>query len=104
MAEPKTKPERRVAGKSKFRLPERQPRVVETNPLREILQEAKGQEEANAAKAQSPTPAKKITGVDRVSKPQIASEKVVPYTPVSDIAGVSSDAVASPGAVPQAFR
>jgi hypothetical protein len=48
MAEPKTKPERRVAGKSKFRLPDRPPRVVETNPLREILQEAKAQEEALA--------------------------------------------------------
>src|SRR5215210_6605508 len=104
MAQPKTKALRREAGKSKFRLPERQPRVVETNPLREILQEAKAQEEANAAKAQSPTPAKKITGVDRSSKPQIASKKVVSYTPAPDIAGVSSNVADSPGTVPQAFR
>jgi hypothetical protein len=104
MAQPKTKTPRREAGKSKFRLPERQPRVVETNPLREILQEAKAQEEANAAKAQSPTPAKEIAGVDRSSRPQIASKKVVSYTPASDIAGVSSNVADSPGAVPQAFR
>lgn len=103
MAQPKTKTPRREAGKSKFRLPERQPRVVETNPLREILQEAKAQEDAIAAKAQRPTPANKITGVDRSSRPQIASKKVVPYTPVTEIAGVPGS-VASSDAIPHAFR
>jgi hypothetical protein len=83
MAEPKTKPERRVAGKSKFRLPERPPRVVETNPLREILQEAKAQEEALA---QLPTqlqktPARQSAGV---SSPNVAGRD----TPASNIAGV----------------
>ena len=46
MAEPKIKPAKREAGKSKFRLPERAPRPVEENPLRELLKEAKAQEEA----------------------------------------------------------
>ena len=83
MAEPKTKPERRVAGKSKFRLPERPPRVVETNPLREILQEAKAQEEALA---QLPTqlqetPARQSAGV---SSPNVAGRD----TPAPNIAGV----------------
>lgn len=67
MAEPKTKPERRVAGRSKFRLPDRPPRVVEVNPLREILREAKAQEEALAeptARVQD-TPAKRGAGVSR---------------------------------------
>src|SRR3954469_6077881 len=99
MAQPKTKTPRREAGKSKFRLPERQPRVVETNPLREILQEAKTQEDAIAAKAQSSTPAKKITGVDRSSRPQIASKKVVPYTPVTNIAGVPNGVAALTDAI-----
>jgi hypothetical protein len=71
MAEPKTKPQRRVAGKSKFRLPDRQPRVSDVNPLREILQEAKAQEEAltapsPAASAQI-TPARHIAGVGQSS-------------------------------------
>jgi hypothetical protein len=83
MAEPKTKPERRVAGKSKFRLPERPPRVVETNPLREILQEAKAQEEALA---QLPTqlqvtPARQSAGVS-------STNLVGSDTPASNIAGV----------------
>ncbi len=85
MAEPKTKPERRVAGKSKFRLPERPPRVVETNPLREILQEAKAQEEA--LKKLSPqaqdTPAKRIAGVGHSLK------TIKRDTPAQNIAGVS---------------
>lgn len=84
MAEPKTKPERRVAGKSKFRLPERPPRVIETNPLREILQEAKAQEEAltkPSPKAQN-TPAKRIAGVGQ------SSNKVARDTPAQSIAGV----------------
>lgn len=89
MAEPKTKPERRVAGKSKFRLPERPPRVVETNPLREILQEAKAQEEALA---QLPTqlqdtPARQSAGV---SSSNVAGRD----TPASNIAGVSRHATA----------
>lgn len=91
MAEPKTKPERRVAGKSKFRLPERPPRVVETNPLREILQEAKAQEEAltkPTSQAQS-TPAKRIAGVGRPSN--TASHD----TPAQDIAGVMLGAARS---------
>jgi hypothetical protein len=85
MAQPKTKPERRVAGKSKFRLPERPPRVVETNPLREILQEAKAQEEALAKPTPQvrPTPAKRIAGVGQSSS--VAAHD----TPARSIAGVS---------------
>jgi hypothetical protein len=84
MAEPKTKPERRVAGRSKFRLPERPPRVVETNPLREILQEAKAQEEALAKPAAQarPTPAKRIAGVAQ-------SSATARDTPAQNIAGVA---------------
>jgi hypothetical protein len=84
MAEPKTKPERRVAGKSKFRLPERPPRVVETNPLREILQEAKAQEEALAKPAPQvhTTPAKRIAGVRQ------SSNAAARHTPAQNIAGV----------------
>ena len=84
MAEPKTKPERRVAGKSKFRLPDRPPRVVETNPLREILQEAKAQEEAlikPLPEAQA-TPAKRIAGVGQSAKTGARD------TPAQNIAGV----------------
>ncbi len=84
MAEPKTKPERRVAGRSKFRLPERPPRVVETNPLREILQEAKAQEEAlvkPSHQAQA-TPAKRIAGVGQ------SSNTAARNTPAQSIAGV----------------
>jgi hypothetical protein len=89
MAEPKTKPERRVAGKSKFRLPERPPRVVETNPLREILQEAKAQEEALA---QLPTqlqetPARQSAGVS-------STNVVGRDTPAPNIAGVVRHATA----------
>jgi len=85
MAEPKTKPERRVAGRSKFRLPERPPRVVETNPLREILQEARAQEEALAkTEAQvRTTPAKRIAGVSQ------SSGTAAHTTPAQNIAGVS---------------
>ena len=84
MAEPKTKPERRVAGRSKFRLPERPPRVVETNPLREILQEAKAQEEALAKPAPQvrTTPAKRIAGVAQ------SSSATARDTPAQNIAGV----------------
>lgn len=84
MAQPKTKPERRVAGRSKFRLPERPPRVAEVNPLREILSEAKAQEEALAKpplRAQD-TPAKKNTGVAR------RSNSAAQDTPAQEVAGV----------------
>jgi hypothetical protein len=96
MADPKRKPERRVAGRSKFRLPERTPRVVEVNPLREILQEAKAQEEAlakSAAQARS-TPAKKITGV--AQHPATSRD-----TPARHIAGVSRADTARPPATPE---
>jgi hypothetical protein len=84
MAEPKIKPAKREAGKSKFRLPERAPRPVEENPLRELLKEAKAQEEALEPKASKPssTPAKKIAGVRRSS-----AEKAI-YTPAMLSAGV----------------
>ncbi|HEV7891996.1 MAG TPA: hypothetical protein VGP08_15230 [Pyrinomonadaceae bacterium] len=86
MAEPKTKPERRVAGRSKFRLPERPPRVVEVNPLRDILREAKAQEEALAEPSPSvqDTPAKKSTGVAR------HANTVIQDTPAQSVAGVGA--------------
>lgn len=96
MAEPKAKPERRVAGKSKFRLPERPPRVVETNPLREILQEAKAQEEAltkPSSQAQS-TPAKRIAGVEQFS------DTVAHGTPAQNIAGVVRPVTTRPSPAP----
>lgn len=95
MAQPKTKPERRVAGRSKFRLPERPPRVVETNPLREILQEAKAQEEALAKPAAQvrATPAKRIAGVSHPTSSATRS------TPAQNIAGVSK--VETARAVPE---
>jgi hypothetical protein len=67
MAETKVKPVKRVAGKSKFRLPERTARVAEINPLRELLQEAKAQEAASFSnsQAESSAPAKKIAGVSQ---------------------------------------
>jgi hypothetical protein len=92
MAEPKTKPERRVAGKSKFRLPDRPPRVVETNPLREILQEAKAQEEALArptAQTQD-TPARQNAGVSP------APTTITNNTPAQGIAGVVSPVTPKP--------
>ncbi len=97
MAEPKTKPQRRVAGKSKFRLPERQPRVAETNPLREILQEAKAQEEAllqrTAPQAQT-TPAKQIAGVGRAPNAEALG------TPAKQIAGVAGSVAPQPSTAP----
>ena len=99
MAEPKTKPERRVAGRSKFRLPERPPRVVETNPLREILQEAKAQEEAltKPAPQTRATPAKRIAGVRQSSSTAVRS------TPAQNIAGVvrpdTAGSASAPGKV-----
>ena len=91
MAEPKAKPERRVAGRSKFRLPERPPRVVEVNPLRDILREAKAQEDALAepsAKVQN-TPAKSSAGVSRRSAVPVQD------TPATPRAGVGATGVAS---------
>jgi hypothetical protein len=91
MAEPKTKPERRVAGRSKFRLPERPPRVVEVNPLREILREAKAQEEAldePSLHAQD-TPAKENAGV--ASRAEVS----VQDTPAQDVAGAGVSATAA---------
>lgn len=98
MAEPKTKPERRVAGKSKFRLPERQPRVSEINPLREILQEAKAQEEALSSPRPRPhtrpTPAKPIAGV--VSTPELKPDD----TPARKLAGVARPVTAAQSTEP----
>ena len=95
MAEPKVKPVRRVAGTSKFRLPERPPRVVEVNPLRDILQEAKAQEEALAeknARFPSPTPAKRIAGVGHAA----GSLRMAADTPAKKIAGVGGAADLAP--------
>jgi hypothetical protein len=86
MAEPKIKPAKREAGKSKFRLPERAPRPVEENPLRELLKEAKAQEEAGLepeARMTRDTPVKKIAGVRVVQKKEVID------TPALEIAGVS---------------
>jgi hypothetical protein len=84
MAEPKIKPAKREAGKSKFRLPERAPRPVEENPLRELLKEAKAQEEALEPKARvtRDTPVKKIAGV------RVIPQKEPVNTPAPEIAGV----------------
>lgn len=93
MAEPKTKPERRVAGRSKFRLPDRPPRVVEVNPLREILREAKAQEEAlvKPAPGVQDTPAKKSTGV--VGRANVTAQD----TPAIRRAGVVTSATSAAG-------
>lgn len=98
MAEPKTKPERRVAGRSKFRLPERPPRVVEVNPLRDILREAKAQEEALAEPSRPvrDTPAKKSTGVAK--RTNVAALN----TPAQGVAGVSASATPAPQAAGEA--
>jgi hypothetical protein len=80
MAEPKVKPAKREAGKSKFRLPERVPRPVEESPLRELLNEAKLQEAAlgPTAPQASDTPAKKSAGVSAGSaeKPAVATDSL----------------------------
>lgn len=93
MAEPKTKPERRVAGKSKFRLPDRPPRVVEINPLREILEEAKAQEQAltKTPPHVRNTPAKRIAGVAQSPRTRENHE-----TPVKNIAGATKRLAAIP--------
>jgi hypothetical protein len=88
MAEPKIKPAKREAGKSKFRLPERAPRPVEENPLRELLKEAKAQEAALEPKSQQPqpdTPAKRIAGVQNAPQGDSAN------TPARLSAGVSTE-------------
>jgi hypothetical protein len=103
MAQTKTKPARREAGKSKFRLPERQPRVMETNPLREILQEAKAQEDALTAKAHTHTPAMKIAGVGRTASTQIPNKKMALPTPALNITGVAGDVASSSDTVTQSF-
>jgi|SRR5215213_392905 len=92
MAEPKPKTERRVAGRNKFRLPDRPPRVVEVNPLRDILREAKAQEEALAEPSPriQDTPAKKDTGVSR--RVSIA----VQNTPAQAITGVGASTTSAP--------
>jgi hypothetical protein len=74
MAETKVKPAKRVAGKSKFRLPDRTPRVAEINPLRELLQEAKAQEEATVSNSltEDNTPVKQIAGVSQFPTPSRA--------------------------------
>ena len=98
MAEPKIKPAKREAGKSKFRLPERAPRPVEENPLRELLKEAKAQEEAGLepkAPAPQDTPVKKIAGV------RVSQKKEIINTPAPEIAGVSlSQTPETAGAAP----
>jgi len=100
MAEPKIKPAKREAGKSKFRLPERAPRPVEENPLRELLKEAKAQEAALEPKKPQPrqtTPARKITGVQpppesgRFDTPAISSAGVL--VAVEDAPDVESPAI-----------
>lgn len=98
MAEPKIRPAKREAGKSKFRLPERAPRPVEENPLRELLKEAKAQEEAALepkARTTRDTPVKKIAGV------RVTPKKEIIDTPAPDIAGVSSAATSEVAAEAQ---
>lgn len=98
MGDPKEKSVRREAGKSKFRLPERPPRLIETNPLREILQEAKAQEEALAKGAseshivpRTHTPAKGVAGVSSTRVARTAGEvRSVHETPAINSAGVVS--------------
>lgn len=107
MAEPKVKPEKRVAGKSKFRLPARAPRPVEENPLRDLLREAKAQEEALTTPPppprRPPTPAKRIAGVKQapLAIAGHAPEAAAAVRPQPDLAPVSPAAAAP--AVPFPF-
>jgi len=97
MAEPKSKPERRVAGKSKFRLPDRPPRVVEINPLREILEEAKAQEEALT----KPSPQTRNTPTNRIAGLVQPSNTITHNdTPAQNIAGVSKPVTARSAPAP----
>lgn len=101
MAEPKIKPAKREAGKSKFRLPERVPRPVEENPLRELLKEAKAQEKAALepkAPTRKDTPVKKIAGVRVAPKKEAINTLALRSTPAISGAGVLS-AEAAPDAV-----
>jgi len=94
MADLKIKPAKREAGKSKFRLPERAPRLVEENPLRELLKEARAQEEEASRPAAAParaTPAKKIAGVRRPASAAVSD------TPAILNAGVSPGLEEAPG-------
>lgn len=100
MAEPKIKPAKREAGKSKFRLPERLPRPVEENPLRELLKEAKAQEAALEPKApqqRRDTPARKVAGVQRSSKNESIDTPAISDAGVSvarrEVAGVEAPAI-----------
>jgi hypothetical protein len=88
MAEPKIKPAKREAGKSKFRLPERAPRPIEENPLRELLKEAKAQEaalETKAPEARSTTPVRNVAGVQRSPKSQTSDTPAMPSAGVSPV-------------------
>jgi hypothetical protein len=99
MAEPKIKPAKREAGKSKFRLPERPPRPFEENPLRELLKEAKAQEAALESEAPQPrhdTPVRKVAGVHPPPKGRAFD------TPVISSAGVSIASKNEPDAEPPA--
>lgn len=97
MAEAKIKSAKRVAGKSKFRLPERTPRVAEINPLRELLQEAKAQEAATtkSQSIQGATPVKQIAGVSQFPSPAQTSEA----TPVKITTGVVRSIDSKPNTV-----
>lgn len=98
MAEPKIKPAKREAGKSKFRLPERAPRPVEENPLRELLKEAKAQEaalEPKAARPQRDTPARMIAGVQLPSKVEDFNTPAISNAGVSAVADHESGAESS---------
>ncbi|HEX8070670.1 MAG TPA: hypothetical protein VF546_12010 [Pyrinomonadaceae bacterium] len=113
MAEPKVKPEKRVAGKSKFRLPERPPRPVEENPLRDLLREAKAQEEALVTPQpqrppeprRTPTPAKRIAGVKQAPLAVVAPvAEPAAAKPKSGAAAISSAPAARTAAtVPFSF-
>lgn len=99
MGEPKIKPAKREAGKSKFRLPDRAPRPVEENPLRELLKEAKAQEEALELKPPSPraAPAKKIAGVRKSSSGPVLDTPAMQRAGVlsAEISAASGQALAS---------
>lgn len=97
MAEPKVKPAKREAGKSKFRLPERVPRPVEENPLRELLKEAKSQEDAivNRASPTRATPAKKSAGVGKLSAGKASNTE--PHSVSAIVSETSPSAEISPG-------
>jgi len=90
MAEPKVKPAKREAGKSKFRLPERVPRPAEENPLRELLREARTQEEALEAGAKPApsrgrsTPAKKSAGVVEAPAKRPDAPQALTAAPAAD--------------------